>query len=110
MSIRAASVTIAVTLDEIDVQSGPAFAEQLSAGLRQLEADSAGSGAELVVDLSGVRFLDSTGIRGLIEVERAALDRGQRVVVTGAAGVVRRSLEVTGVLEHLGRERRNGRP
>ncbi len=79
---------------EIDIQSSPILDEHL----KKAQAEGAWS---IVVDLSGVSFLDSTGLSVLV----AALKRGQDG--DGAGGVrltsprpnVRRVLEVTGLAE-----------
>jgi anti-anti-sigma factor len=55
----------------------------------------------LVVDLAGVSFMDSAGINALLKGRRAADGHGQQFRVTGATGIVRQILEVTGVAEHL---------
>jgi anti-anti-sigma factor len=64
----------------------------------ELEAALLGAGGcrELVVDLAGVTFMDSTGLRLLLaERERARLD-GVDFAVTGAAGPVARILAISG--------------
>jgi anti-anti-sigma factor len=53
------------------------------------------------VDLSAVRFLDSSGIRLLLIGRRAADERGVAYRVTGAQGIARQVLEMTGVWAHL---------
>jgi anti-anti-sigma factor len=99
MSTIESTVTIVVTIDEVDAHTGPLFAGELDSGLRLLEAE--GTAAELVVDLRNVAFMGSTGIRCLLETDQAAGQQGRRLVLTGVQAVVHRSLEVTGVLDHL---------
>jgi anti-anti-sigma regulatory factor len=53
------------------------------------------------VDLSGVSFLDSAGINALLKVRRWADANRRSARVTGAGGLVREVLELTGVLAHL---------
>ncbi|MEV4539222.1 STAS domain-containing protein [Asanoa sp. NPDC049518] len=55
----------------------------------------------VVVDLAGVPFLDSTGIRVLLSGRHRADERGVSLVVTNVQPVVRRMLEVMGVLTLL---------
>jgi anti-anti-sigma factor len=57
----------------------------------------------VVVDLSKVSFLDSSGINALITGSRLAGGAGH-FRVTGATGFVREVLEFTGVWGHLGGE------
>jgi anti-anti-sigma factor len=52
----------------------------------------------VVVDLTGVTFLDSSGIRALLTVRRIADEHGAALTVTGAHGIVRRVLTLTGLL------------
>jgi anti-anti-sigma factor len=88
------TVTIALA-SELDLSTSDEFEEQLIA------QGSAEGVAHIVVDLSGVPFLDSAGINALLKVRRWA-DANQRTVrVVGADGLVREVLELTGVLAHL---------
>jgi anti-sigma B factor antagonist len=84
-----------VSVEEVDRASVGVLDEQLAAALRDH------TGGTLVVDLGAVRFLDSSGIRALIDADRTAARDGGRVNVVGATGVVRRALEVSGVWDHL---------
>lgn len=58
--------------------------------------------APVVVDLSSLDFLDSTGLSALIVARRRADERGTRLVLAGARGVVRKVLEITKLDRHLG--------
>jgi anti-sigma B factor antagonist len=58
-------------------------------------------GKDLIVDLAGVSFLDSSGIRQLMDAHRELTDQGAKMIVTGARGVVLTVLKVTGVYEAL---------
>ncbi|MEV4418086.1 STAS domain-containing protein [Catellatospora sp. NPDC049609] len=58
---------------------------------------------EVLVDLSGVSFLDSAGIRVLVEAHQTAARVGHQLCVDNAHGWVERVLEVTGVRELLAR-------
>jgi anti-sigma B factor antagonist len=100
-------VLVVVTTEEIDHHTAPDFRAELQEGLRRCEAAPDPPPA-LVVDLSQVKFLDSTGIRALIDTDHALTRRGGRLEVRSAHGVVRRCLQVTGVLEHLGGASTNG--
>jgi anti-sigma B factor antagonist len=55
----------------------------------------------VVVDLAEVAFLDSSGIASLLKGRRLADGRGKPFRVTGARGLVREVLDLTGVWEHL---------
>jgi stage II sporulation protein AA (anti-sigma F factor antagonist) len=51
----------------------------------------------LVIDLSAVTFLDSSGIRVLVHAYQALNEAGGSLRVRGATGVVRRALEIVGL-------------
>jgi anti-anti-sigma factor len=54
------------------------------------------------VDLSGVRLLDASGVGVLLAARNRAQSHGITFRATGAVGVPRRVLEITGVLGLLG--------
>ena len=74
---------------ELDASTSPS----LAAAVAELPV---GSG-QIDVDLGGVTFIDSSGLRVLIELsDRAAAD-GRKVIVSGASNPVRRLFEITGL-------------
>ena len=50
------------------------------------------------LDLSGVEFMDSSGVQCLVEVHAAAAEAGGTLVVGEMADRVKRILEITGLL------------
>jgi len=64
---------------------------------KDFTAAAAGSRALVVVDLSGVSFLSSIGIRLLIKSARAQTSRGGKLVLTAPQPLVRKVLETTGI-------------
>ena len=100
-------VLVIVTTEQIDRHTVADFSAELAEGLRCCAAMSDPS-PDLVVDLRRVTFLDSTGIRELIDAEQAISRRGGRLVVCGAYGDVLRCLEITGALERFGGASTNG--
>jgi anti-anti-sigma factor len=54
------------------------------------------------VDLGGVTFLDSAGIRALVSCQTTAHETGSQLVLSNMRPIVRRVLEITGVLEVFG--------
>ena len=60
-----------------------------------------GSDGDIHVDLSGVDFIDSSGLRSIVATHRDLVDREHRLVLTGISDSVRRLLEITGLLDHL---------
>jgi anti-anti-sigma factor len=77
---------------EIDL----ATCQPLSAAIR--EAIVSDRVAELIVDLDKVAFLDSSGVRTLVEGMRLAHVEGVTLSVMNARGIVREVLDITGVV------------
>lgn len=69
---------------------------------------SAGAAEPLRLDLSGVTFLDSTGVGALLKIRRAATDAGREVRVTGRSEAVDRVLELAGISELFSPAERDG--
>jgi anti-anti-sigma factor len=82
---------VVVVRGEIDM----AVEDRFTAALR--DAVSRADGGLVVVDLTQTSFLDSTGIRALVDGLHAANAAGTGFRVVGVSGMVRRVLEVTGV-------------
>jgi anti-sigma B factor antagonist len=57
--------------------------------------------SKLVLDLRGVRFLDSTGLRLVLELDQAARDASHELQIIRGSPVVQRIFEVTQVAERL---------
>jgi anti-sigma B factor antagonist len=57
--------------------------------------------AKIVLDLRGVRFLDSTGLRLVLELDGAARAQSHELWVIRGSDVVHRIFEVTQVAERL---------
>ena len=57
--------------------------------------------ALLELDLSGVTFIDSTGLGALVLIRNEATKAGKRVTLTHAPPAVVRLLEITGLAELL---------
>ena len=66
-----------------------------------LQAAVAASPGVVDVDLGGVTFLDCTGIGELVRAYHEARDGGRTLVVSRPQGIVRRVLELTGILPWL---------
>jgi anti-anti-sigma factor len=58
-----------------------------------------------VVDLSGVTFVDSTGLQGLLRAQKAARQRGDDVILRHPSKAVRRLLELTNLIDRFTVER-----
>ena len=56
---------------------------------------------QVQVDLAGVTFIDSSGLRALIVGERATSEAGGALRVSAASDAVRRLLEITGLVDRF---------
>jgi len=79
----------------------------LAGALQERAETLLAGGRTLVVDLSQAPFLDSSGVRALVEIARAA-QRGSGALRVVAAGQPYAVLEMTGVLGLLAVERAKG--
>lgn len=86
--------TVVVAEGQVDLATAP----RLAAALAEAQSDGV---AGTILDLTAVDFLDSAGIRVLVEAASLARQRGTALSVQGANGWVARVLEITGVDEYL---------
>ena len=72
--------------------------------LQALLSDRASSGhpGTVHVELSGVSFIDSSGLRALLVGQQAIMAASGAMHVTNASDNVRRLFEITGLTERLG--------
>lgn len=78
---------------ELDLTSVPQFERELR------DAEATGPG-RLVIDLSGLDFMDSTGLRALLQArERAKGEDGHQLALRRGPRQVQRVLELTKTLE-----------
>jgi anti-anti-sigma factor len=94
-SHRQGSVLTVVVTGEVDLSTNFAVENAIT------DAIAEDGVTEVEVDLSAVRFLDSSGIRLLLKGRRGADERGVAYRVTSAQGIARQVLEMTGVWAHL---------
>jgi anti-anti-sigma factor len=81
-------------LGELDLGSAP----ELDRQLREIERTSP---ERLTIDLSGLRFMDSTGLASIIEAQRLAEVNGHELVLRRPTSQVQRLFELTGVIDRL---------
>lgn len=60
-----------------------------------------GSGPHIVLDLSGLTFMDSTGIRILIRHHRQTAGQGGRLGIAAPQPIVAKALKITGLDQEL---------
>lgn len=77
---------------EIDAHTAPKLAASLA---ERPDAD------ELVADVAGVSFLDSSGLRVLVEATRAATEAGRELVIARPSAAIRRVVEISGLTSTL---------
>ena len=89
---------IASVLGEVDLATAP---QLLDAVESSLVSDSAGT-SRVVVDLTEVEFLDSSGLNALVGLERLLSGNGVELrLVSPADAVVRQVFEITQLTETL---------
>jgi len=81
---------VVVAAGEIDICTAPGLREALAEAVRRSD--------RVIIDLTRVRFLDSTGMAVMVEALGQDPLRDTRALsLAGPAGVVARALEVTGL-------------
>lgn len=88
------SVDVAVT-GELEILAGPRFVEAV------VQAANARPG-RISLDLSGVEFLDSSGISALLLARQQLEDTGSSMTITTVSPAVRQVIGITGLTELLG--------
>lgn len=73
----------AATADDFEAQLRPAIAES----------------TDVVLDLTEVSFMDSSGLRALVAIHHEVAERGGTIELAGTSNVVERLLSVTGLAE-----------
>ncbi len=95
IGVRQEGERVIVTLDgELDMANSPLLQTSM-------QSDELGSAKTVVLDLQGLTFLDSTGLRIILAAREQCWRRGQEFAVTPGSQQVQRLLSVTGVGEHL---------
>ena len=92
----AGEITIVDLIGQIDLGSSPALRKKL--------LDSLKTTKHMAINLTGVSYIDSSGIASLLEVLREAQDSKKKLVLFGVAGAVLQILHLTrltGVFEIL---------
>jgi anti-sigma B factor antagonist len=77
---------------EIDAHTAPNVAEALT----PLPGDG-----DVVADLAAVAFIDSSGLRVIIDAHQRAEAEGRRFVIESSSDVVQRLFEISGMVDHL---------
>lgn len=88
ISITGTGLTLA---GEIDAYTAPALAEAI--GQCELE--------HVLIDMGDVEFVDSSGLRVLIEAHQEAQAADRRIQLTNPSAAVSRLLEISGIDDYL---------
>jgi len=73
-------------------------AERLELALREAEARAGGA---LILDYSGLEFIDSTGLQVLLDADHRAAAAGRQLVVVLGTGEARRVAELADAVDRL---------
>lgn len=84
---------VAVT-GEVDIATAPALQNAIEAAAEQHAGD-------VVVDVSGVEFIDSSGMNVFVRCYKPLDSAGRALILRGASASVRRALEVGGITTFL---------
>jgi anti-sigma B factor antagonist len=85
---RSNGTAVVAVRGEVDLYTAPRLWEAIDAAM-------AGTPRELVIDLSGVTFLDSTGLNVLVQTHKRLRPISGSVIIRGAGGQVYKTLELT---------------
>jgi anti-sigma B factor antagonist len=83
-----------VLAGELDLATAPELE-------RMTELSCADGAGELVLDLSGLSFIDSTGLRAILMAREQCEEHGCELFLTPGPPAVQRLFELTGLLERL---------
>jgi anti-sigma B factor antagonist len=82
-----------VLVGEIDAHTSPDLADQL--------AELPGGAGDITIDMSDVEFIDSSGLRVIIDVHQRAEEVDRRLVLRSPSSAVARLVEIAGLADHL---------
>jgi anti-sigma B factor antagonist len=86
--------SVVSVIGELDLASSPALEEELA-------RLAAGNAPLVIVDLSELEFMDSTGLSVLVRAHQRSEETGQRFGLVNGSQQVQRLLTLTGVAERL---------
>ena len=85
---------VVVAQGEIDLSTIPLLTQKLDDLIAEGQVD-------LIIDMAGVDFIDSTGLGVLVRTHHHAKEHGQEFALVKGAGQVERLLGLTGLSEQL---------
>jgi anti-sigma B factor antagonist len=93
-TIQDGTVTVVAPTGDLDLPG----AALLEAELERIEAESSGT---IVLDLRGLDFMDSSGLRLVIVADKRLRDAGRRLALVPGVPSVQRVFEITRMVERL---------
>jgi anti-sigma B factor antagonist len=95
ISIEHQSHVVVVRLTgEVDIATGPELDQRL-------QAIATGGHTDILIDLSEVEFMDSTGLGAIVRAQYSADDNGRRLTLRHGSRQVQRLFEITGLLDRM---------
>ena len=99
-------ITVVEVAGELDLHAAPGLRAELAraterSGERSTERSGATESPRVLVDLSGVTFIDSTGVGVLVGALKRAREAGGQLNFCGAQKRVKRVFEITGLIGAL---------
>lgn len=79
---------------EIDIETAPQLLDTI---LTTLLIEAADTIPEVVLDLSGVTFLDSSGIAALLYARRYVASHGANLVIANVSNIAAKTIDLAGV-------------
>lgn len=86
--------TVFVLRGELDPHTAPQLRSELDRVL-------ASGRCRLVLDLAGLSFIDSSGLRVVISAHKDSVERGGGLALRSPSPTTRRLLDITGLLDHI---------
>jgi anti-sigma B factor antagonist len=87
------TTTIFDVTGDIDLANSPEIRKALLREVREIRPP------RVLMNLTGVRYIDSSGVASLIEALKASRDLGSRFILFGLSGPAREVLRLTRLLE-----------
>jgi anti-anti-sigma factor len=82
-------------IGEIDTATAPTLVGELQTAI------FTGAPRELILDFGGVTFMDSSGLRVIIDIHNELRARDSLLALENVPATTRKLLEVTGMTDHL---------
>lgn len=87
--VRTDEATVLVFEGDLDLTAVP----EAGAAIERAQSE----GVSVAIDLRGLRFIDSSGLRVILEAQRRAAADGSHLLIAPGEGGVRRVFELSGV-------------